>query len=301
MQKNKIKILILGFIGILIGGFGFYYLAEAAAPSVYVSPATLNKNVGETFDISVGVSPAGQKVCAVEGKLNLDKLSCQSILPTVPDGVSVQSWPSCSNLYFLLGIQGCTTSNKTLFTVNVRAGSAGTATANLTGVDIIGEGVSISSLSSGGSYTLTSLVPPTCSCTIWSAWQPGICGGGGCLASQRLQTRTRTCTPADCDIETESQCIEDSSCIPVGEEVVPLKEEVIPPKEEVTPPEKEVVTVPPEERVAGEGLTPLLLASLGEIRETAWMAIVVTLCLIGLVVIGIREWELARKKKKSKF
>jgi len=37
------------------------------------------------------------------------------------------------------------------------------------------------------------------------------------------------------------------------------------------------------------------------IGETPWMAILAILCLIGLVVIGIREWELARKKKKSKF
>ena len=71
--------------------------------------------------------------------------------------------------------------------------------------------------------------------------------------------------------------------------------------EGAVPSEEGIVTVPPEGRVLGEGLGPLLLASLGEIRETAWMAILVTICLLGLVVIGIREWELARKKKKSKF
>jgi len=51
--------------------------------------------------------------------------------------------------------------------------------------------------------------------------------------------------------------------------------------------------------VPGEGWASLLLASLGEIGETPWMAIIVVFCIIGLVIIGIREWELAQKKKKQ--
>ena len=90
-----------------------------------------------------------------------------------------------------------------------------------------------------------------------------------------------------------------------AEEIVlpPTKEEVEKPEEFVpegaAPTEGGIVTVPPEERVAGEGLASLLLASLGEIGETPWMAIIATFCLIGLVVIGIRERELAGKKKKG--
>jgi len=84
----------------------------------------------------------------------------------------------------------------------------------------------------------------------------------------------------------------------ITEEVVPPKEEVIPPEEGAVSPEGGTVTVPPEERAPGGGLASLLLASLGTIGETPWMAIVVVFCIIGLVVIGIREWELARKKKK---
>ena len=85
---------------------------------------------------------------------------------------------------------------------------------------------------------------------------------------------------------------------PPGEEEIVPPEEVIPPEEEVVPPEELVIT-PPEERVPGEGWASLLLASLGEIGETPWMAIIVVFCIIGLVIIGIREWELARKKKKQ--
>ncbi|MFA5797937.1 MAG: hypothetical protein WC916_07975, partial [Candidatus Woesearchaeota archaeon] len=44
-----------------------------------------------------------------------------------------------------------------------------------------------------------------CSC---GSWQNGACGGGGCLSTQRQQTRI--CTPSGCDIQ--SQCIIDSSC-----------------------------------------------------------------------------------------
>jgi hypothetical protein len=84
---------------------------------------------------------------------------------------------------------------------------------------------------------------------------------------------------------------------PTGEEEVEKPEEFI--TEGAAPTEEGIVTVPPEERAPGEGLTSLFLASLGTIGETPWMAIVVVFCIIGLVVIGIREWELARKKKKS--
>ena len=71
--------------------------------------------------------------------------------------------------------------------------------------------------------------------------------------------------------------------------------------EGAAPTEGGIVTVPPEERAPGEGLAPLLLASLGVIGKTPWMAIVVIFSLIGLIVIGIREWELAQKKKKSRL
>ena len=100
--------------------------------------------------------------------------------------------------------------------------------------------------------------------------------------------------------------------IPSGEEMIeitpaeaPVEGAIEKPEgfvpEGAVPSEGGIVTVPPEERAPGEGLASLFLASLGVIRETAWMAIIATFGLIGLVVMGIREWELARKKKKGKF
>ncbi len=44
-----------------------------------------------------------------------------------------------------------------------------------------------------------------CSCT---SWTNGACGGGGCAATMREQTRT--CTPAAC--QAESQCVNDAAC-----------------------------------------------------------------------------------------
>ena len=64
---------------------------------------------------------------------------------------------------------------------------------------------------------------------------------------------------------------------------------------------KEVVS--PKETVFERGLASMVAAIgmvMGEISQSAWKMIVVILSLMGLVLIGIREWELARKKKKSR-
>jgi len=220
MIKYKNKILILGFIGILIIGFGTWDTVSAADSSVYVLPAQANKEIGSTFNITVKVNPDGQKVCAVEGKLSLTKLSCQKV--TMGSGLSAQTSPSCDDLSFLLGIQGCVTNKKTLFTVRVKAKNAGSGIAKFTGVDIIGEGISISSNSSGGSYTITS----SCNCGAWSVWQDGDCGGGSCSSNQRLQTRTRVCTPLGCKSKNEYQCKDDPGCI---SQIPTIEIDVIPP------------------------------------------------------------------------
>jgi hypothetical protein len=155
MIKNKNKILILGFIGVLIIGFGSWDIVKATGSSVYISPAQVSKEIGNVFDITVKVDPDGQKVCAVEGKLNLTKLSCQKV--TMGSNLSAQKSPSCDDLNFLLGIEGCTTSKKTLFTIKVKASSVGSGAAKFTEVDIMGEGTSVGLASTGGNYTITAV------------------------------------------------------------------------------------------------------------------------------------------------
>jgi len=220
-------------MGILTVGFGFSNPAEAANPSIYVSPASQSKEVGDIFDISVKINPVGEKICVVEGKLLVDKLDVQNIKVATDEGIFPQTSPSFSNsFYFLLGIEGCTTQDKTLFTARVKAKSAGNAEVSFQNVDIIGEGVSISSDFSSGTYTLTSpSLPPSteivpCNCDIWGAWQNGDCAGGDCTDSQKLQTRQRTCTPSDCDIQNQTQCVNDTYCISLlikGKETLPAK------------------------------------------------------------------------------
>lgn len=157
MKNTNIKIILSATIFLSV--VCFVGTAIAAGASLYVSPASLTKTVGNAFSVSVGVNASGSKVCAVEGTLVFNNLSCQSI--TVSGDVMVQSSPTCSNPHFLIGIPSCTTSNKTLLTVSVKAGNAGTTSIGFSGVDIIGEGVSVGSASIGGNYTINAVPKPT--------------------------------------------------------------------------------------------------------------------------------------------
>ena len=157
MKNTKTKIILSAIIFLSVAGFAGIVLA--AGPFLYVSPASLTKTVGSTFGTSIGVNASGSKVCAVEGTLVFKNLSCQNI--TIASGATPQSSPTCSNPHFLIGVPSCTTADKVLFTVLVKAGNAGTASISLTGVDIIGEGVSVGSASISGNYTINAVPKPT--------------------------------------------------------------------------------------------------------------------------------------------
>ena len=120
MKNNKIKIILSVIIFLLV--VGFVTIVNAAGSSLNIFPASLTKTVGNIFNVSMGVNASGNKICAVEGTLVFDNLSCQSI--TVADGVMAQSSPTCSNPHFLIGIPRCTTSDKTLLIVSVKAGKS---------------------------------------------------------------------------------------------------------------------------------------------------------------------------------
>jgi hypothetical protein len=157
-MKNNTTEIILSAI-VFLSAVGFFGTADAAGSSLYVSPASLTKTVGSTFGASIGVNAFGNKVCAVEGTLVFNNLSCQSI--TVASDVTPQSSPTCSNPHFLIGVPSCTTVDKVLFTVLAKAGNAGTASISLTGVDMIGEGLSLGSASINGNYAINAVVTPT--------------------------------------------------------------------------------------------------------------------------------------------
>lgn len=302
MRKDKITILVLGFIGILVAGVAFYNPAEAAGASVYVSPASVSKNVGDVFDISIGVNPAGEKVCAVEGNLNLDKLSCQNIV--IGEGIMAQSSPSCGNLYFLFGIPSCSDESKTLFTITVKANNVGAATADFTGIDIIGEGVSVSSDSSGGSYNLVKPetvlppLPPSCDCTQWGSWQKRDCGGGDCVSTQLFQSRARACEPAGCDIEAESRCADDAFCASSLSSTIEEDAEV----ERAEEGEKEEVENTEDFLVETK---PFLLATIGSVFSlgtgNVLVGIFVVLIIILLLFYGFYYLRQKRRKKTQKI
>ena len=154
-KNTKTKIILSAIIFLSV--VSFVGIVNAAGASLYVSPASLTKTAGNTFSVSVGFNASGSKVCAVEGTLVFNNLSCQSI--TVASDVMAQSSPTCSNPHFLIGIPNCTTSdNKTLLTLSVKAGNVGTASISPTAVDIIGEGASIFTAFVGGNYTITAPV-----------------------------------------------------------------------------------------------------------------------------------------------
>jgi len=153
MKNTKTKIILSAIIFLSV--VGFVGTAVAAVPSLYVSPASLTKTVGDTFSVSVGFNASGSKVCAIEGTLVFDNLTCQSII--VADDVMAQSSPTCSNPHFLIGVPSCVITDKALFTVLVKAGSAGMASISFTGVDIIGEGASVGSASISGNYTINAV------------------------------------------------------------------------------------------------------------------------------------------------
>ncbi|MFA5878469.1 MAG: hypothetical protein WC845_03845 [Candidatus Staskawiczbacteria bacterium] len=154
MKNIKTKIILSAII--FLSAISFVGIANATGASLYVSPASITKTAGDTFTVSVGFSASGNKVCAVEGTLVFNNLSCQSI--TVASDVMAQSSPTCSNPHFLIGIPNCTTLDKTLLTVSIGAGSAGPSSTSVTGVDIIGEGASVGSASTVGNYTITAPV-----------------------------------------------------------------------------------------------------------------------------------------------
>jgi hypothetical protein len=153
MKNTNIKILFLSFV--LLSVFSFAVTAQAAGDSLYVSPATLTVNAGNNITVSAIAGTSGDKICAVQGTIVFNNMTCQNI--TVTNGLLVQNSPTCSNPNFILAIPKCTTTDTTLFTVLSKAGNAGTASISFSAVKLAGVGVVVSTTSVGGNYTVNAL------------------------------------------------------------------------------------------------------------------------------------------------
>jgi parallel beta-helix repeat protein len=119
-----------------------------------------------------------------------------------------------------------------------------------------------------------------------------------------VQETEETVIPETVEELPESVVEEEVPSVPFteAEELLIPEEESLP--EETTPseetaPRREALVFPPVEVIPEQGLASLLLATIGAIRESAWMSITVIFCLLGLAVIGIREWEFTRKTKRQ--
>ncbi|MCK9351826.1 MAG: hypothetical protein WCT49_02095 [Candidatus Paceibacterota bacterium] len=156
-MKNYTKIFIISLTAFMISA------TTASAASITVSPSVLSKKVNDSFVVSVGVSTGGSKVCVVEGTLTFDKLSCSSI--TVADGLMAQTAPTCAKPTFSIGIPSCTTSDRSVLSISLKAPTAGTATLGFTGVDIVGEGMSVGTSAGKGEYTVVGVEPVTLTVT----------------------------------------------------------------------------------------------------------------------------------------
>lgn len=152
IMKKTIKNKILTTMVVFMVVFGLTSPVFAQSPSLNVNPQTFSGFEGSSFNVLVGVNSSGEKICAVEGVIEFNNLSCQSI--GLATGIMPQKSPTCTSPSFLIGIPQCTTENRNLFTVTVAGTSPGLASLSFSGVDIIGSGQSVSSESIEGNYTI---------------------------------------------------------------------------------------------------------------------------------------------------
>ncbi len=137
--------------------------SASTAPSIYVTPTGITKNVGEVFSASINVNPTSGKVYAVEGTIDFKNLSCDSVV--VVDGMMAQTTPTCAKPYFLIGIPNGTDKDTSFLNITVKGVDFGLANVNIINVDIIGEGKSIGTNSTNGVYTIVNNTPKSGSYT----------------------------------------------------------------------------------------------------------------------------------------
>jgi hypothetical protein len=150
------KKIILLLVIVIVLFVGQNVLADTA--TLFVEPASVTKNVGETFNANVQVNPAGNKVCVVKGTLTFDNLTCQSVL--IASGLPATITPTCESPNFSVGIPGCATSAKNILQVSVKGTKEGQGSLSFANVKIAGEGAYITFSQQPGSYTIKTVPVP---------------------------------------------------------------------------------------------------------------------------------------------
>jgi hypothetical protein len=250
----------------LLGLLGTVGSALAASDFTISLPSGTSYNPGQTFTANVIVSPV-EKIYTVGIQLdypaNLMRVESFNFASTwMP--LSQEGYDSINNTTGLLiktaGYPGGITSSKTIGTVTFKALNSGQGTIQLT----------------SDSFAL-------------NAQNTNITGN---LGISQIVIKTNEVIP-------EEQTPEENV---TPEEITQPEEEITP--EEITQPEEiisneEETTVLPQDEILQNDQPSLLLASLEVIQGSAWMTITIIVCLLGLVVIGIREWESFKNKSKE--
>ena len=149
MKNIKTKIIILASF---ISTFGMFGISQAATVYLETSPSTIIRNVQSNFTVSIRLV-TDSPIYAVEGTLVFNNLNCKNI--TLSQSVVVQSMPTCSNPYFLVGIPSGTNIDMDLFQIVVSGNSVGAASLGFLNVDLIGAGNSLSNSSLSGIFEIT--------------------------------------------------------------------------------------------------------------------------------------------------
>jgi len=304
---------------VILGGLASIPLSFVKADpgvSLYVTPSSGNYNVGDLIPVLIKINTGGETINAAKVTLGFNEnLEVQNISKA---GSIFGLWiedPSYDNSAKTISFGGAgagTTYNGSagkIILVTFKAKTSGAGTINFSS-NLVKYGATTINVDSaiGGIYTINT----PCNCGTWSAWQDGVCGGGSCSSNQRLQTRTRSCTPSGCETEYEYWCKDDSGCISqlpvmeIEEEKDEVKEEVIeqPTQEKPEESQEKETSIPkeivfPDEKILQRGLLASLIMIWGEITRSPLLTIATVLCLVVLVRTGVKEWWVFRKKREK--
>lgn len=163
-QLNKLSYLALaGCLFLLSVSFAF-------AADVVISPSTGSYTPGQTFTVSVRVSPGGQSVNAVEASLKFDP-AVLSVVNISKTGSVFSLWttePTFSNsagtITFGGGSPSPFTAQSNLVSVTFRAVAAGTGALSVSTASVLaadGRGTDVYSKSTNGSFTIAAAATPT--------------------------------------------------------------------------------------------------------------------------------------------
>ncbi len=163
--------LITKFLGSLLVVVGFLLSAHVTlAADLLMSPATGNYSVGQTFTVTVRVSPAGSSINAVEAGLKFNP-AVLSVVSVSKEGSVFSLWttePAFSNtagtVTFGGGSPAPFTAQSNLLTITFRTVAAGAGALTVSNASVLaadGRGTDVYKNGSSGAYTVaTGTVPP---------------------------------------------------------------------------------------------------------------------------------------------